>query len=201
VGEASYEFSDPSHAFSTNGSYHISSFTKNGDISTNVLLQPIVSDLRVSSITSNASVVAHIPAAFEGGFVVITSNEGEPLVEAPEDTEDPSGDGKKRNLRTQVILRENTKIIDGSARWVEEKEESGQLMSVQDEEQEQTEHELVLRDIDLRGPEEGIPEDAENVEHSAVRLSEHGGCHGRKILHGSSISLVTSEGDASLFLA
>lgn len=190
-----------------NGSFAISTVTKHADIITNVTYQPISSVLRLSSVTTNASASAFLPASYEGPFVLITNSDGESTVHLDEDTEDPSGAGRDRVLQKRSIVG---RILSGSVAWVEKddsavaedlvfelgEDESGEVISQEEMNKfDEIERELISRTASgcHRGH-RGAPRH---------RLAAAGAAEEDAALHHEKpgISLITSGGDATLFLA
>jgi len=98
-----------------NGSYTVSAVTSRAPLDISIIEQPVSSILKLAAITSHSSVNATLPAAYEGKFTLITSKSGSSVVAKNDDTEDPSGHGRKRLLNVKEVFGS---IIAGDVKWV-----------------------------------------------------------------------------------
>jgi len=110
------------HTFTTDaeeggGFFRIAAITSNGEVDVPVLDHPVGARLALSARSSNKAVTASVPTAFEGAFVLRTSN-AQPELTRGDDPEDPTGEDRTRHVETNHI---GDGAISGHAWWGEEK--------------------------------------------------------------------------------
>ncbi|CAG7854938.1 SubName: Full=Uncharacterized protein {ECO:0000313/EMBL:CCA73776.1} [Serendipita indica DSM 11827] len=105
------------HESDKGGAYEIVASTKNAQINMNFTTAPIDSTLMLTTSTSNAGSEIHLHPTYEGGLLLSTSN-GEARVEIKDDTKDPSGEGRERQLHLDSVWKG---LVIGWVGWGEKK--------------------------------------------------------------------------------
>lgn len=105
------------HESDKGGAYEIVASTKNAQINMNFTTAPIDSTLMLTTSTSNAGSEIHLHPTYEGGLLLSTSN-GEARVEIKDDTKDPSGEGRERQLQLDSVWKG---LVIGWVGWGEKK--------------------------------------------------------------------------------
>lgn len=97
------------------GSFNINSRTSNGPLDVSVNDAPADSTLYLSGHTTNSRAQVRLPAAYEGTFVLSTTN-SHPTLDHNEEREDPSGRGRKRVVDMNPVDRKG-RTVSGEIRW------------------------------------------------------------------------------------
>jgi hypothetical protein len=103
-----------------NGSFAISAITKGAPVDLKVTSLPSNAFLSLRAANRFAPVVASVPPSYEGKFLLITPG-GESLVKFNEETPDPEGEGRTRDLNIREI---SGRVILGNVKWVESKKDA-----------------------------------------------------------------------------
>jgi len=99
------------------GIFHAAVKTHNGQLDVDFPAAPPYSLLTFSGATSNAKAVVSLNPAYEGSFIVQTSN-SKPVVNQDETVTDPSGKNRKRSLNIKPLKV----LIVGDVHWKDETE-------------------------------------------------------------------------------
>ncbi|KAH8827853.1 hypothetical protein DL96DRAFT_1709174 [Flagelloscypha sp. PMI_526] len=109
-------------ADSTGGSFTIHSRTSNSKTALDIKTAPVDSTMNIISHTSNSLNEVSVPSAFEGNYVLETSN-AIPEIKVSE-KEDPSGRGRERKIDQKYISRGHA---FGTIGWSDEGKTRGNL--------------------------------------------------------------------------
>ncbi|EIM80554.1 uncharacterized protein STEHIDRAFT_67630 [Stereum hirsutum FP-91666 SS1] len=120
-----------SHRTSDYGQFKIDARTSNKPLELTLHKAPVDSTLTLEGKTSNAPAEVSVPAAYEGDFVLSTSNAA-PAVRRVHDVEDPSGAGRSRRVDTSSVIGGT---LRGNVAWrsglvdLEEQADGGQSLT------------------------------------------------------------------------
>ncbi|KAG8930164.1 hypothetical protein FRC03_006468 [Tulasnella sp. 419] len=102
---------------SRGGWFNLRVSTSNGRLNVTVPTAPITSHLNIVASTTNGGSLVDLPSAFEGSFALSTSNGA--LNVADEDPEDPTGQGLKRSIELDRVVRGH---VSGRVWWGDAKD-------------------------------------------------------------------------------
>ncbi|KIO31839.1 hypothetical protein M407DRAFT_241606 [Tulasnella calospora MUT 4182] len=106
----------------TKPSYLVNAVASNGFAHLNFTSQPLGSALGLETFSKDHPTSVYLHPAFEGRFAV-NSVFYDPVIVAPDDTEDPYGEGRKRVVKLEKTWLPWTK--KGSVEWVKESDAEG----------------------------------------------------------------------------
>lgn len=102
------------------GSFDVATGTSNGPLDIKFPEAPVNSTLKLYGKTSNAGVSVSLNPAYEGSFLLKTSNIFKPRINEDKNVVDPSGKNRKRSLNIKKAKR---KVVFGVVFWEEATEE------------------------------------------------------------------------------
>ena len=102
-------------AESLGGSFEVSTSTSNSQLTIDFPASPPDSILQFTGMTSNADVVVSLNPAYEGSFVLKTSN-AKPQINSDENVNDPSGRNRTRSFDIK-LQRKGVALAMGDVFW------------------------------------------------------------------------------------
>ncbi|KDR84319.1 hypothetical protein GALMADRAFT_237095 [Galerina marginata CBS 339.88] len=110
-------------ASGTGGSFDITTTTSNSPLRVTFSDSPVDSRLSLKASTSNSPATVSLHPAYEGTFTVQTSLFG-PTLRRKSDVEDPSGEGRERNVKFGSIGK-GPRVLTGEVYWDEKRKDEG----------------------------------------------------------------------------